>query len=120
MPILNEMKTSPPMSEDGRRDGASAPCSPDGTSAPIRTPRRRAPHLMLPLLLMLGTLVLLSGAKCHEPGTRVIVFVQGLYTTYDADGTQNTAPEGPRFSTLKRAFIAAGYDADVLLDFSYN
>ncbi|MBI5287736.1 MAG: hypothetical protein HY873_02050 [Chloroflexi bacterium] len=58
------------------------------------------------------------GARCYKPDTRTIVFIQGIYTTYDGE-TQSTAVEGPRFSTLKSAFADAGYEAGDLLDFSY-
>jgi len=58
------------------------------------------------------------GARCYEPDTRVVVFIQGIYTTYDGE-TQSTAVEGPRFSTLKSGFLDAGYEAGDLLDFSY-
>ena len=59
-----------------------------------------------------------SGARCYKPETRVIVFIQGLYTTYDGE-TQSTAVEGPRFTALKEGFRADGYKDAVLLDFSY-
>jgi hypothetical protein len=71
-------------------------------------------------LVLLATLPVFMAAKCYPPGTRVVVFVQGLYTTYDESGTQSTAVEGPRFSLLKEAFSAQGYRADALLDFSYT
>ena len=58
------------------------------------------------------------GARCYPPDTRVVVFIQGIYTTYDTE-TQSTALEGPRFTTLKEAFLDAGYDEADLLDFSY-
>ena len=83
--------------------------------------KRRLPRLALPLACLV--LVSLAGfavsARCYAPDTRVIVFVQGLYTTYDGE-TQSTTAEGPRFSTLKAAFLDAGYSADDLLDYSYN
>ena len=73
-------------------------------------------------LVLLAALVALAtfgmGARCYPPDTRVVVFIQGLYTTYDGE-TQSTTLEGPRFSTLKQAFLAAGYDPDDLLDYSY-
>lgn len=59
------------------------------------------------------------GARCREPDTNVVVFIQGLYTTYYDGQTQSTAVEGPRFSTLKTAFRAAGYEDTDLLDYSY-
>jgi pimeloyl-ACP methyl ester carboxylesterase len=62
---------------------------------------------------------LLTGARCYPPGTRVIVFVQGVYTTYDKNGTQATIAEGQRFNVLKNEFAAKGYARTALLDFSY-
>jgi pimeloyl-ACP methyl ester carboxylesterase len=62
---------------------------------------------------------LLSGARCYKPGTRVVVFVQGIYSTYDASGTQSTLVESQRFNTLKAAFVAKGYQRNALIDFSY-
>jgi hypothetical protein len=81
-------------------------------------PWRPRSFLVLGLLLVLVSASSLA-AKCHPPNTRVVVFIQGLYTTYDADGTQSNALEGPRFSTLKRAFLGAGYEPHDLLDYSY-
>lgn len=78
--------------------------------------RIRRGMVVLPLLILLA---LLSGAKCHPPGTRVIIFVQGLYTSYDATGTQPSPVEARRFSALKAAFAAKGYATASLLDFSY-
>ena len=73
-------------------------------------------HSLLLAVVMLTAIGL--GARCYKPDTRVIVFIQGIYTTYDGE-TQSTAVEGPRFSTLKSAFADAGYEAGDLLDFSY-
>jgi pimeloyl-ACP methyl ester carboxylesterase len=78
--------------------------------------RLRAPMIVLPLLLLLA---LLSGAKCYPAGTRVVIFVQGLYTAYDASGAQGTLAEVHRFDRLKDAFAAKGYARAALLDFSY-
>jgi pimeloyl-ACP methyl ester carboxylesterase len=50
----------------------------------------------------------------------VVVFIQGIYTTYDAEGTQGTALEAHRFDAVKAAFVARGYEGERLLDFSYN
>lgn len=83
-------------------------------------PRRGRSGRMLVLLLAVAALGMFSAARCYPPGTRVVVFVQGIYSTYDADGTQGTVVEGHRFSTLKAAFVADGYDRDALLDFSYT
>ena len=71
------------------------------------------------LALLVALFVLGSAAKCHPPDTRVVVFLQGLYTNYQSDGTQGTALEEHRFDTLKAAFLANGYDETELLDFSY-
>jgi pimeloyl-ACP methyl ester carboxylesterase len=78
--------------------------------------RLRAPIVVLPLLVLLA---LLSGAKCYPAGTRVVIFVQGLYTAYDASGTQGTLAEAHRFDGMKAAFAAKGYAGTSLLDFSY-
>lgn len=63
--------------------------------------------------------VLLSAAKCYPSGTRVVIFIQGVYTTYDENGTQATVVEGQRFNVIKNAFAAKGYRKSALLDFSY-
>lgn len=68
---------------------------------------------------MIVLAALLASAKCYAPGTRVVVFIQGIYSTYDASGTQGTLLENHRFTTLKAEFIARGYKASALLDFSY-
>ncbi len=72
--------------------------------------------MLLPLLVLLA---MLSAARCYPPGTRVVVFVQGIYTSYDAGGTSGTLLEEHRFDTLKAAFKAKGYTQSSLLDFSY-
>lgn len=59
-------------------------------------------------------------ARCYEKDTRVVVFVQGLYTYLNEDGTQGTSVEDHRFDRMKGAFLEKGYTADDLLDFSYN
>ncbi len=71
------------------------------------------------LLAAVGFASLGLAARCYKPDTRVVVFIQGIYTTYDGE-TQSTAVEGPRFSTLKDAFRRAGYEPADLLDFSYS
>lgn len=74
----------------------------------------------LPVLLLLATVAsVLVAARCYEPDTRVVVFIQGIYTNYQADGTQGTLTENHRFETMKQAFLDAGYEASDLLDFSY-
>lgn len=70
-------------------------------------------------LLLIAVLPLLVAAQCYKPATRVVIFVQGVYTEYDANGTQATGVEEHRFDTLKAAFRARGYEASHLLDFSY-
>lgn len=70
-----------------------------------------------PLLLLLA---LISGARCYPPGTRVVIFMQGIYTSYDAGGPPASYMEPHRFDTLKAAFVAKGYGAASLLDFSYD
>lgn len=74
---------------------------------------------ILPLLIMIAMLPLLAAAQCYKPGTRVVIFVQGVYTELDAQGTQGTGVEDHRFDTLKQAFRDRGYDDARLLDFSY-
>lgn len=70
-------------------------------------------------LIVLCFAVVAVAARCREPDTNVVIFVQGLYTTYYDGETQSTAVEGPRFSTLKAAFLDAEYDVADLLDYSY-
>jgi pimeloyl-ACP methyl ester carboxylesterase len=74
---------------------------------------------VLALAPLLALFALLSGAQCHPPGSRVVIFIQGIYTSYDAGGTQGTLVEDHRFQTMKAAFLAHGYQASELLDFSY-
>jgi hypothetical protein len=71
---------------------------------------------LAPLLVVIA---LFAAAKCYPAGTRVVVFMQGIYTTYDASGTQPSLVEAHRFDTLKAAFEAKGYAKAALLDFSY-
>ncbi len=71
---------------------------------------------LAPLLVVIA---LFAAAKCYPPGTNVVVFIQGIYTTYDASGTQTSLIEAHRFDTLKAAFEAKGYAKSSLLDFSY-
>ena len=82
-------------------------------------PSRPRRLLLLPLFALLPMLALVTGAKCYPPDTRVVVFIQGLYTSYDADGTTSVGIEPHTFDTLKQAFIAKGYPAPRLLDYSY-
>lgn len=69
-------------------------------------------------VLILAAVSALS-AQCAKPDTRVVVFLQGIYTSLDEDGTQTTALEDHRFDTLKAAFRGRGYDDSDMLDFSY-
>ena len=89
------------------------------TRLTTNTPRRRSARAGLALAPLLALFALLSGAQCHPPGSRVVVFVQGIYTTYDAGGTQGSLVEEHRFQTMKAAFLAHGYKKSALLDFSY-
>jgi pimeloyl-ACP methyl ester carboxylesterase len=84
-------------------------------SRPSR-PRLRTAAFALPLLVLLA---LLTGARCYPPGTRIVIFMQGIYTSYDATGTQPNGIEAHRFDALKAGFVARGYGASSLLDFSY-
>jgi hypothetical protein len=74
----------------------------------------------LRLAPLLAVIALFGASKCYPAGTRVVVFVQGIYTTYDASGTQESLVEAHRFDTLKTAFLAKGYAKAALLDFSYT
>jgi pimeloyl-ACP methyl ester carboxylesterase len=71
------------------------------------------------LLALVMVAALLVGARCYPSGTRVVVFMQGYYTTYDASGTEPTIVEGQRFNVLKNEFGRKGYAKAALLDFSY-
>jgi pimeloyl-ACP methyl ester carboxylesterase len=87
-----------------------------------RGPGRRArvtarAFAIAPLLLLLA---LVSAARCYPPGTRIVVFMQGIYTSYDAGGPPASYLEPHRFDTLKAAFVAKGYGTAALLDFSYD
>ena len=83
--------------------------------------RIRAHHLALLFLLIVACAAsaLTTAARCNEPGTRVVIFVQGLYTTLDEEGTQTSFVEEHRFQTLKASFVEAGYKPEQLLDYSY-
>jgi pimeloyl-ACP methyl ester carboxylesterase len=75
----------------------------------------------LTLLLLLSSFLLLgTAARCNEPGTRAVIFVQGIYSTLDDEGTQTSLVEEHRFDMLKGVFLDAGYKPEQLLDYSYN
>src|SRR5207237_3692278 len=76
--------------------------------------------VLLPLLALLPMLALFSAAKCYQPDTRVVIFIQGLYTSYGPDGTTSVGVEPHTFDTLKFALETKGYAAPRLLDYSYN
>ena len=83
-------------------------------------PRLRA-YIFTALTLSLAVVSsLVGGAKCYEPDTRVVVFVQGVYTSLDEEGTQTSWVEDHRFEHLKAAFVKQGYTQRDFLDFSYN
>lgn len=68
------------------------------------------------LLLMMALLVPLFGAaRCYPAGTRVIIFLEGIYSERQAD----EPPSYDGFRAMKQAFVARGYDPAKLLDFSY-
>jgi len=71
------------------------------------------------IVLVLGSGIAV-GAKCYEPDTRVVVFIQGIYSTLDEEGTQTSYAETDRFDALKASFIARGYTSSDLLDYSFN
>lgn len=50
----------------------------------------------------------------------MVIFLQGVYTGLDEDGTMNVAWEDHAFDKIKASFIAVGYNEAQLLDFSYN
>src|SRR4051812_36586792 len=79
----------------------------------------RPRRFLLPLLALLPMVALFSGAKCYPPDTRVVVFIQGLYTSYGLDGTTSVGVEPHTFDTLKFALQTKGYPAPRLLDYSY-
>ncbi len=76
--------------------------------------------MRLAFLAFVFVLALLTGARCGEPGTRVVIFVQGIYSTLDEDGTQTSFAEEHRFDALKAALLAADYKPEQLLDYSYG
>ncbi|HZP57899.1 MAG TPA: hypothetical protein VFC53_10180 [Dehalococcoidia bacterium] len=71
------------------------------------------------LLALLALAAVAFSAKCYPPNTRVVVFIQGVYSSYDANGTVPDGLEDHTFDHLKAAFVAKGYDRAKLLDFSY-
>ena len=74
---------------------------------PSRHPARRA--IALAILAMLAMAAMFSSAKCYPPGTRVVIFIQGIYTTYDVNGTQNSLVVTPVFDGLcSRRVMLAG------------
>ena len=58
-------------------------------------------------------------ARCYPPGSRVIIFMQGVYTSLDEDGTDGIIWEDHAYDKMKAKFVEAGYDRAQLLDFSY-
>ncbi len=94
------------------------PANDDGTARRASTLSLRILREPLPVLLLAAS-ALLMGARCNPAGTRVIVFMQGYYTSYDSNGTEPTIVEGQRFNVLKNEFAAKGYARTALLDFSY-
>ena len=58
---------------------------------------------MKPTRLFLGALVLIAacglGARCYPPGTRVVIFIEGVYTSYDPAKSASDD-----FVKLKQAF----------------
>jgi hypothetical protein len=63
----------------------------------------------------------LLGAKCYPPGSRVIIFMQGVYTSLDEDGlTEAIGWEVHAYDKMKAKFAEAGYEPAKLLSFSYG
>lgn len=88
---------------------------------PNRDRRNVRPYVFIAFLsVLIAAFALLSAARCNEPGTRVVVFMQGLYTTLDAEGTQTSFVEDHRFAAMKAGFLEAGYKPEQLLDYSYE
>src|SRR4051812_17537422 len=83
-------------------------------------PSRPRRFLLVPLLALMPMFALFSAAKCYPPETRVVVFIQGLYTSYGPDGTTSVGVEPHTFDALKFALQTKGYPAPRLLDYSYN
>jgi hypothetical protein len=73
--------------------------------------------LFIPLLAIIAAGVI--GAKCYPPGSRVIIFMQGIYTALDENGTIDVGWEDHAYDKLKASFVTAGYKDEQLLDFSY-
>jgi hypothetical protein len=71
-------------------------------------------------LVVLTLAVSFLGARCYPPGSRVIIFVQGVYTSLDEDGTDGIIWEDHAYDKMKAKFVEAGYDPAQLLDFSYE
>jgi pimeloyl-ACP methyl ester carboxylesterase len=74
--------------------------------------------------LLLGFVVLLCAlsmaSRCYPPGSRVIIFMQGVYTSIDEDRrTEGIGWEDHAYDKMKAKFVAAGYDPAKLLNFSY-
>ncbi len=76
--------------------------------------KRFAFAVVLAATVMLGACV-----PTYPPGSRVVIFVQGVYTGLDENGTQDVGVEDHAFDALKAAFRRAGYNDAQLLDFSY-
>lgn len=74
--------------------------------------------LLVPMLALIAAATM--GAQCHPPGSRVIIFMQGVYTVLDDNGTMDVAWEDHAFDKIKGSFVKAGYNDAQLLDFSYN
>lgn len=72
------------------------------------------------VLVLAVSFALGAGAQCYPPGSRVVVFLQGVYTALDEDGTIDVGWEDHAFDKIKAAYIAAGYNEAQLVDFSYN
>jgi hypothetical protein len=60
-------------------------------------------------------------ARCYPPGSRVIIFMQGVYTSIDEQGrTEGIGWEDHAYDKMKAKFVDAGYDPAKLLNFSYR
>jgi pimeloyl-ACP methyl ester carboxylesterase len=72
------------------------------------------------LVVMVAVLASNVGAQCYPPGSRVVIFMQGVYSSLDAEGTDDIGWEDHAFDKLKASFVSAGYNESQLLDFSYR
>jgi pimeloyl-ACP methyl ester carboxylesterase len=66
------------------------------------------------LAALVAVAVLASAAKCYPPGTRVVIFIEGVYSAYGGEGSATS------FDAMRGEFIEQGYEGARLLHFGYN